>query len=168
MVVAALVVAATTLAACSGGGDAEPRKIVQVRASLLPPTLMGLTVQAEDIDKLVKGTRRPYIDEMGLFSFRKEDLLQATLQVSRFSDDADSETEGFRRTVAGQIVGTGAELPEFRMGTRTIFLGGNARQTISVWFDGPYMMVLAARSDFEEPRGLLRSLVDLGIGGAGS
>lgn len=159
------VAAAVLTGACGGGGGGEARKISEIERTTLPPTLMGMQVKREDIDKLIKQARRPYIDQLGLFSFRREELLQATLQVSRFSDDAKWDTTNFRRTVAGQILGMGNELSDFRMGDDKVFLGGNARQVLAVWFEGPYMLVMAARNDFEEPRGLLRRLVELRIGG---
>lgn len=163
---AAGLLAISALAGCGGSGaSSAPKPIAEIEEALLPPDVLGLTVGKENVEKALKGVRRPYIEAVSLYSFRKGDLLQATLQVSRFTADADWRTEGFRRTVAQQIVGATSELPAFRMGDDTVYLGGNAKQTIAVWFDGPVMMVLAERAEFEEPRALLRELVSRELGG---
>ena len=156
---------ALVLSSCGGGDSSSaPRNVEEITVDVLPASVMGMSVGREKIDKILEDVERPYIKEVGLYSFRKEEVLQATLQLSHFSDDADWETENFRRTVAQQIVGTGDDLPVFRMGSHSVFLGGNAKQSISVWFNGPVMMVLAARIEFEQPRTLLRELVSAEIG----
>jgi len=162
---AVAVFAVSTATACGDGEPTgAPRKVVQIKQMLLPGQILGLDVAKESVEKVLAGARRPYIKAVGLYSFRKEELLQATLQVSQFTPDADFESDGFRRTVAQQIVGTSSELPAFRMGDRTVYLGGNVKQSIAVWFDGSLMMVLAERAEFEQPRALLRDLIGRDLG----
>lgn len=159
------VLAIAVLPAC-GGSDAsdKPPRVKEIKEQLLPPQILGLSVGTEDVGKVLQGARRPFIDSVVLYSLRREELLQATLQVSRFTADSGYAEGSFQRTVARQIVSTGDELPTFRMGDRTVYLGGNARQSIAVWFRGRLMMVLATRVEFEAPRALLRELVSLDFG----
>jgi hypothetical protein len=42
-----------------------------------------------------------------------------------------------------------------------VFLGSGSRQSVAVWFDGPTMLVLSAREDYDQSRALLRALVDM-------
>lgn len=161
-----IAVAVFVAPACGGGGDStatKARRIAEISEQLVPGEVLGLVVGKESVSKVLRGARRPYIEAVALYSFRKDELLQATLQVSKFAADTDVD-EQFQRTVAGQIVSTGADLPTFRMDDRTVYFGGNAKQSIAVWFRGRYMMILASRSEFDRPRSLLRALIDLDIG----
>lgn len=160
--VATVAAAAALLGAC-GGGDGKPnaRAAAAVPKEALPPTILDLAVADENATKLMKGSGATYIDRIGLFSLRRDDLLQATLQVSHFSDEADWKEANFRRKVARQVLEAGAELPTYRMGDTTVHLAVGVRQTTAVWFDGPYMFVMAAREEYEQPRALLRELVKL-------
>jgi hypothetical protein len=100
-----------------------------------------------------------FIDALGLWSLRSDDLVQATLQVSRFSDGARFEESDFRQSVVNQI---GSARPRtFRLGTRTVYLTTGTKQSIAVWFKGPHMFVLASRSDYDEPRTLLREVLEI-------
>lgn len=152
------------LSACGGGGPAPKHSIGEIDASRFPAEVLGLTVGHESVKKQLGRIDRPYLDAVGLLSFRKDNLLQATLQVSRLNDTARWSSEDFRRSLASQILGTGAQLPEYRVGGRTVYVGGDARQTLAVWFDGRVMMLLVERADYDQPRALLRSLIMLGAG----
>lgn len=163
--VAVISIATVGLAGCGGGGDTERQRAVeQIDEGILPDELVGLTVAREDIKKQLRNIERPYLDTLGLFSFRRDELLQATLQVSEFAEDARWRSGEFRRSIARQIAGSGASLPQFRIGGRTVFMTGDSRQITAVWFDQRLMMVLVTRTDFTQPRALLRELITIDIG----
>lgn len=152
-------------AAC-GGGDDEGGKITAIKLlpkDLLPASVAGLRVQSEDVSATVKGGKRQsYLESAGLYSFRSEDdLLQATLQVSRFSDEARFTDPKFRQSVLLQI---GSSQPSsFRMGDQTVYLTTGKSQNVVVWFKDEYLFVLGAREDFGQPRTLLREAIDLDL-----
>lgn len=164
-----VVVLALAGAACGGGGgsgDATP-EISELPSDLLPSEVLGLQVAREDLQATVRGIEEipnSYLDAVGMFSLRRDQLLQATLQVSRFTDEAHWDGEDFRRSVADQILDPGAELPAFRMGDHTVYQASGLRQTRSVWFEGPYLLVLSTTVDYEQPRALLRELVGVPVG----
>lgn len=148
-----------------GGGDKGPqaRAVESISKDVLPPTILDLQVGDENAAELMKGSEATFIDRIGLFSLRRDELLHATLQISRFSDDADWGDIEFRRKVARQILEAGAELPTYRMGQDTVYLAVGVRQTTAVWFEGAVMFVMAAREEYERPRALLRELVKLEV-----
>ena len=157
--------AVAALASGCGGGDgtAKGTRVEAIPAAVLPPQVLGLVVDDEEAGKLMEGSEATYLDRIGLFSFRRGELLQATLQLSRFSDEAEWRQLDFRRKIARQILEAGAELPTYRMGDTTVYLATSARQTMAVWFDGPLLFVMAAREEYEAPRALLRELVKLEV-----
>jgi hypothetical protein len=146
-------------AACGGNANAvggrDGSGVRAIPDDLVPGELMGLTVTAEDMSETIAGTERTYLDGVGLFALREKDLVKATLQVSRFNDDADYDNNGFRRALVNQIGGTNPRL--VRLGDDSIFLTTGTKQRIFVWFEDAYMFVLAVRDDFDRPRGLLRA-----------
>ena len=153
---------AVLTAACGGGDDtAAPTKIELLPNDLLPASMAGLRVEAEDIEGTVKGAKRQsYLDSAGLYSFRTEDdLLQATLQVSRFDDTARYQDRDFRQSVLLQI---GSTVPRsFRMGDQTVYLSTGRRQNVVIWFKGKHLFVLSTREEFGRPRTLLREAINL-------
>jgi hypothetical protein len=149
---------AVLLSACGGSGGPEGvtgKSITALPKRIVPSQVLGLTVDQEDVSKALAQVRRTYVDATSVFSFRDEELLQATLQVSRFSHDARFRSAEFRRTLVNQIGGSNPT--PVRVGSRDVFLTTGNRQRIAVWFRDRYMFVLATREDFERPRTLLRS-----------
>jgi hypothetical protein len=131
----------------------------------LPAELVGLKVAKEDVAEPVSRVDSAFIDGLALYSLRTAasgdggDLVQATLQVSRFNQGADPTSRKFREAVVNQV---GASKPRaFRLGRRTVYLTTGTKQSIAVWFTGRYMFVLASRADYDEPRTLLRKALDL-------
>jgi hypothetical protein len=160
-----LVVVAFTSTACGGGDDetAAPTKIELLPKDLLPASMAGLRVASEDIEGTVKGAkRRSYLDSAGLYSFRTEDdLLQATLQVSRFAEEARFKDPEFRQSVLLQI---GSTVPRsFRMDDQTVYLSTGKQQNVVIWFKNEYLFVLSTREEFARPRTLLREAIDLDL-----
>ena len=153
-----LLVATMALSGCGDDGAAaegtRAKDIEQLPADLVPAELLGLQTKQEDIGDALATTKRAYIDSVGLYSFRREDLLQATLQVSRFNDDAEFESPGFRRSVVSQI---GGSVPKrVRIGKETVYLTTGTKQTLAMWYRGRNLLILAVREDYEQPRTLLR------------
>ncbi len=158
---ALVVILAVLTAACGGDDTAAPTKIELLPNDLLPASMAGLRVAPEDIEGTVKGAKRQsYLDSAGLYSFRTEDdLLQATLQVSRFDEQARYQDPDFRQSVLLQI---GSTVPRaFRMGDQTVYLSTGRRQNVVIWFKGKYLFVLSTREEFGRPRTLLREAIDL-------
>lgn len=155
---------ALTFAACGGDGETTAAtKIEVLPKDLLPASMAGLRVQSEDIEGTVKGAKRQsYLDSAGLYSFRTDDdLLQATLQVSRFDEEARFKDREFRQSVLLQI---GSTVPRaFRMGDQTVYLSTGKSQNVVIWFKDEYLFVLSSREAFGRPRTLLREAIDLDL-----
>ena len=155
---------AALLAGCgrSDAARAEPTpgKAVKVlELPGIPAELLGLRVAKEDVAEPVSRVDSAFIDGLALYSLRSEDLVQATLQVSRFNDGADPGSKKFKEGVVNQI---GSSKPRpFRIGSRTVYLTTGTKQSIAVWFTGRHMFVLASRADYDEPRTLLRRALEL-------
>lgn len=150
--------------ACGGNADAKSRGTAQkdvseIPADLVPSMLLGLPVTREDAKKILAGRDRTYLSALGLYSLRAEDLVQATLQVSRFNNDAEFKSARFRAAVVAQVGSTKAR--QARVGDDTVFLTSGTRQRITVWFKGEYLFVLAVRDEFEQPRKLLRAALEI-------
>jgi hypothetical protein len=135
--------------------------IEQLPSTLLPSEILGLAVQREDMSEALQGAQLSYVDEVGLYSLRRDDLLQATIQVSRFNDNADAENEDFRRALLSQV---GGSVPkQLVIGDETLYLTTGTKQTISVFFRDRTMVVLAIRDDYDQPRGLMREALELEV-----
>lgn len=163
--VVALALAGTALASCGESGAAvDPvagESVDLLELGSLPDEVLGLTVAPEDVADAVAGVDSTFIDALGLWSLRADDLVQATLQVSRFSAGARYEEDEFRQSVVNQI---GSVRPRtFRLGERTVYLTTATKQSIAVWFTGRHMFVLASRSDYDEPRTLLREILEIEV-----
>lgn len=160
--VAIVVAASSVLSACGGDAKAdEGHAVRELPASFLPETLLDLTVDQEDLSEGVKDQRRTYLDSLGLYSVRKDDLLQATLQVSKFTSDAKYRNATFRQAILEQI---GSTVPrEFRMAKQTVYLTTGKRQNVVIWFEGRYLFVLSTREEFSQARTLLRTLLDMDL-----
>lgn len=152
--------------ACGGDTSASAEAtatgdITQLPSDLLPSEILGLTVQREDMSETLQGARLSYVDEVGLYSLRRDDLLQATIQVSRFNDNADAESAKFRRALLSQV---GGSVPkQVVIGDETVYLTTGTKQTIAVFFRGRTMVVIAIRDDFNQPRTLMREALDLEV-----
>lgn len=160
---AALAVVAVGLAlpACGDPGVAGSGKIAEIGKSPFPKKVLGLTVTREPTSALTLGFDDTYLEAVGLWGFRRGKLLQATLQIGKFTGDANVEDERFRRSVASQV---GSTLPqESQMSNQTVYLSAGARQSLAIWFYGDYLFVLATRDEYDTPRTLLRELIDLDL-----
>ncbi len=161
-VAACLLGLASLTAACGGNAvvdRAEARTLSALDADGLPAELLGLVVAREDITSTVAETERPYFEEVGLYSLRAEETLQATLEIGRFADDADYDDPAFRAKV---LTTSGAgTVRELRVSGHEVFLSSADRQQVLIWFEGPHMFILSIREEYETPRGLLRAALEL-------
>lgn len=145
--------------ACGGKAAAKPTKVLKLQPKGLPSTMDGLAVASESSVDKTQGLKNPYIDALGLFSMRKDDLLQATLEVGRFIKSAKSNTASFQGSIVAQI---GTTTPKaFKVGSHVVFLTTGENQSLAIWFKGRYFFVLATRGDFPTPRTLLRDALEI-------
>ena len=159
----AVVAAALALAGCARS-DASvaptPGKAVKtLDIPNLPPDLVGLKLAKEDVGDDLAKVPKAFVDALSLYSLRHNDLVMATLQVSRFNDGADVKAEKFRQTVVNQIGSTAPRT--VRLGGETVYLTMGTKQSLEVWFKGRYLFVLATRADYDEPRTLLRKALEI-------
>jgi hypothetical protein len=148
------------LGACGGDASAaigrNGKDIKQLPADLLPPTVLNLRTAREDMQPSLAGSKNAYVDAVGLYSFRTEDdVLRATLQVSHFIDNPQTQKAAFRNALVAKIGGTRPRT--VRLGEDTVYLTTGAKQQIAIWFRGRQLMVLSESDDFDRPRSLLRA-----------
>lgn len=156
--VAGCVVAVAALAASACGNErvsgTAGDRIVQLPADAVPSELLGLPIAQEDMTETVSRSQDAFVESVGLYSMRRDELLQATLQVSRFRENAPVDEAGFRSSLVSQIGGT--RVQPYRMGEDTVYRTTGRKQVISLWFKGRHLFVLSVRDTFETPRSLLR------------
>jgi hypothetical protein len=158
---AGLCLVALVSASCGGtessAATSTPRRPAQIE---LPSVLLGLNVDSEDIASQVKQSEQPYVDSVGLFAFRKgKDVLEATLQVSRFTPDARPESADFRGSIISRI--GGASPRQVRIDNERVFLTSGRNQVVFIWFKERGFFVLTVRRDYPFPRTLVRRLIDM-------
>lgn len=157
---AALLAVALVGGACakSDAEAIEGEDIKELDASMFPPQVLGLSVKTEDASA-VKNAKRTFVEAVGLYSLRDaEDVLQAYVQVTRFSEDARPGDAQFRRSLIQQI---GTTAPKrYRMGDHTVYLTTGKEQSLAVWFKDDYMFLLGNREEYATPRSLLRELLE--------
>ncbi len=152
---------ALTLAACGSAtaGGVPGKEIKQIPASAVPSTLGELEVHAEDIKNVVAQAQNSYASAMSLYSMRKNNLVVATLEVTRLIDRFDYRSDKQRALLADKVGGAKSEA--HRVGPAVVYLTSGLRQRISIWFRGRYLFVLATREDYDQPRTLLRNVLEL-------
>ena len=155
---AALVVV-SSIAACGGGGARSAHKVATLDPGMLGRRVLDLDVATENVaDELARKTD-VYVDGLTLFSLRRQKLLMATLQVARLDDRARVRDEAFRRSFVSSLGGT--EPRQVRLGTTDLWTTTGNDQELAVWFDGSYLFVLSTRKDYERPRILLRTMLEV-------
>lgn len=128
--------------------------------TVVPASILDFKVQKENIEVSLDKAQKAYVDATVLYSVRNdEDVVQATIQISRFSEDADVESGRFRRRVVQQL---GGSVPQtIRVGEQRVFQTQQAKSRIASWFKGRHLFVLSVREDFDQPRNLLRQSLEL-------
>lgn len=152
-------------ASCSGDGSdsllekATGTGTVKSHVVKLPDQIIGLKVVPEKVDKEVLKVDRPYIDGIGVFSLRENDLLRATLQVSHLNSVARPKSKAFKDSVIG-LMGSSTPI-EIQVGKVTVYNTAGNKQSLFVWFEERGFFVLSIHEDYEFPRTLLRRVVEL-------
>lgn len=132
-------------------------KIAKLNPNLLPAEVLGLKVNAEDVTASLKDSNRSFADAVGLFSLRTEDLVMATVQVSRFLPGANVKSSHFRRSIVEQIGSSRSR--ETQWGGESVWLTTATKSKVAIWFRGNYIFQLSMREEFDQPRTLLRELL---------
>lgn len=148
--------------ACGDSPDvrrAEARTVAPLDADALPSELLGLQIKREDIADVLDGTKRPYLDAAGLYSLREGDTLQATLQIGHFAKGVDATSQDFRDKLL-TTVGSGS-IRELRLSGQQVYLTTGDRQQVALWFEGPNLLILSTREEYDTPRSLLRAALEL-------
>ncbi|MGI8792089.1 MAG: hypothetical protein ACR2H3_02745, partial [Acidimicrobiales bacterium] len=123
-----------------------------------PGELSGLGVDPE-YASAVENQKRPFVEAVGLYSLRQGDTLQATLQLSRFTEAANTDDERFRRSVVQQV---GSTVPhEVTVGETTVFITTGRRQQVAVWFQDRTLFILGMREEYDTPRALTRAALEI-------
>jgi hypothetical protein len=153
--------AAAVLGAGACGSSAPPQaaKITTFTVPGLPNEILGLKVQPEDPAKTVGKAGDTYVNAVALYSLRKGELVQATLQVDQLNDKARVDSDGFRASLINGIAHSNAQ--EVRVGPSTVYLSNGLRQRVATWFKGRYLYVLSTRQEYTEPRTIIRKMLEL-------
>lgn len=146
------------LAACGSGGG--PKGVVgssirPLTAVEIPSALNGLALVPEDAHRTLSRVSRTYVRAAGLYSLRQNDLVEATLQVMQLDRTARYRDEKFRQSVVSQIGGSNPIV--LRVGDATVYSTSISHQGVEIWFRGANLFVLSIRSDYAQPRSLLRA-----------
>ena len=132
-------------------------KIAKLSPELIPSEILGLRVVPEDVTASLKDSNRSFADAVGLYSLRTDDLVLATVQVSRFLPGADVDSSHFRRSIVEQIGSSRSR--ETRWGGESVWLTTATKSKVAIWFRGNYLFHLSMRDEFDRPRTLLRELL---------
>ena len=157
-------IAVALLTSACGGDDGagSALKVAEfetVAADAMPATVLDLVVGPEDFSATLLASQEAYIDALGVFGMRRDDLLYATVQVSRFDDPDTIADPLFQRSLAGRL-GDSGRPSVVRVGQQSVYLMPSGRQTLGVWFVDDEMFVLTVRPEYEQPRRLVRALVE--------
>jgi hypothetical protein len=141
--------------------SASPSAPVKPASFRVPATLLDLKVKPEDTSGVLSGEKGNLASqEIGFYSVRRADnFLLATIEVIRFKPDSGYQAADFKAGLVGLIGLTRAQT--LRVGHTLVHVSGSKGLTNGVWFDGPYMYVLAIRGEFEHPKDLLRAALEI-------
>ncbi len=153
--------AACILVAIGCGSGSPSGAAVDPARIRLPDQIAGLRVVPESVKGELKGIDKPFVDTVAVFSLREDELLRASLQVSRFNAAAEPDDPEFTRSIAASIGGSAPR--EYRVGSEDVFATAASDQIIFTWFRDNGMFVLAVQKDFKFPRTLLRRLLATGV-----
>jgi hypothetical protein len=126
-----------------------------------PDTMVGLDVKKEDVAKVLATDKRAlYVDRVGLYSFREQSkLLQATLEIAHFRSGTPSNTQNFQLSVVGNV---GSSVPIIvRVGDKPVYVTTKKGLLIAIWFKDDYMIALAIRNTYKQPKQLLRQALEI-------
>jgi hypothetical protein len=161
--VSALVLFAGLIApSCGNSGatvNATSRAPRPIESALLPQQVLGLAVQREDIGAVLNQAKVSYVDSAGLYSFRRDEKLMATLQLVRMNALARPDDRAFRERMVNQVGQT--EPRRLPVADTLVWFSTGSRERTASWFRDRDFFILKTRADFDQPRTLLRHLIDL-------
>jgi hypothetical protein len=143
--------------ACSRGGEPSPLTGSQKNEVNLPPQVLGLAVQPENIDENIKDVDNPYVDSFGLFSFREGPILRATLQIGALSRSAQFRDDSFKRRIIGLIGAAAAK--KVPVSETDVYITAGPDETRYAWFEGRGFFLLTVHKSYPFPRTLVRRLI---------
>ncbi|HUR49812.1 MAG TPA: hypothetical protein VMY88_09860 [Acidimicrobiales bacterium] len=157
------------MSACTGSPRAASvtgagRTAAEVPTDLVPPSLVGLRTEQEDVSALEEEAGDDsYLASTRLWSLRENERLRATLQIGRFVPDAggtgEKEERDFRLRIVSQI---GQTAPRLRvLGGEDVYVTVANSQPVYVWFRSRLLFVLSVDKSVVEPRTLLREALEL-------
>lgn len=157
----AVAAGAALLSSCgtdNGVSAAEADEIELLGIDAVPSELLGLTVAEEDASS-VKNQKRPFVEAVGLYSLRDAEDLQATLQLARFTETAETERASFRQAVVQQV---GSTVPHrVQVGDHDVYITTGRRQQVAIWFQDRTLFILSMRDDYPTPRSLTRAALEI-------
>ncbi len=145
----------------SAAGTATPTPSAAQAQHGPPATMLSLNVKKEDIAKVLAGeTRALYVDRVALYSLREtSNLLEATIEIGHFRSGTQWASEDFQLSIVGQL---GSSVPVLvRVGSNIVYLTSSKGLTIAIWYGGGYMLALAIRNTFTQPKELLRQALEI-------
>lgn len=149
-----------TLPGCTANPQGESPATVGILSLNVPEQVLNLTGRQEDLGSVLEGQSKVfYVDQVGLLSLREDELLRATLQVTKFRDSAPFRTARFRSSVVSLLSGTAPQ--KLKVGEETLFMTSGNQQLIFAWFRDQRFFVLTVHRDFEMPRTLVREVLRL-------
>lgn len=127
----------------------------------VPPTILGLPIAKEDVLATVNQLEgRTYVEGNAFYSAREPDgLLEATIQVTKFTDDAPYKSGKFKRQVVQQIGGSTPQV--LKVGKETVYLTAGAKQKLFAFYKGRHLFVISVRETYPQPRNLLRKALEI-------
>jgi hypothetical protein len=146
------------------GNSPKPAAIAGGKVTLLakpapPDHLLGLTVHPEDMTHQMQAIPLTYVESTALYSLRRDDVVQGTLQVSRFNGESAYQNDKFRQAFLVQLSGTAPQA--YKLAGQTVYQTNSLRQRLAVWFEGQNVYVLSTRDEFDHPRDLIRAALAL-------
>lgn len=153
-----------TVIATSCGNEASPVRVgaepqVEAAGISLPGQIIGLQLREENVDEKLEEVDRAYLDSVGLFSLRENDLLRATLQVGRLNALAEPNSASFRNQII-DLLGSTRPTP-IQVNGQIVYLTTGNEQSIFAWFEGRGFFVLNVHREYPFPRTLLRQILSL-------
>lgn len=152
------------MTACGGAGTAGPQRpagTVRVFPSGVPTQLLGYPLKKENVGHTLASNRQPtYFDNVQFYSLRRKDnFLEATLQIGHFKPGTDDAQTYFRQTVA---TGIGSTQPiATKVGNDMVYVSTQTGLVIASWFRGDYLLILSIRDTFSQPKTLIRQALEL-------
>ncbi|HVE92498.1 MAG TPA: transglutaminaseTgpA domain-containing protein [Actinomycetota bacterium] len=143
-------VLAVLVSGCASGSQAQPAGRLPERVA--PSVISGFEFRREPGAETAydRAGKRGLVSDGQVFTIRRGDVIEGSLQVASFTSDALSNSDELRRGVLESIA-TG-EFDATRIGVERVHVLRLPEQRIIVWFapSGGYFQLMVARTDFTE------------------